>query len=320
MRILSSQVIEQAAPPTLWTDVMELALKASADPDYYTPQRMHVDINDNSLLLMPSVGPDMFATKLASIFPGNSNYGKAVVNGTVLLNEGATGDALALLNGAKLTAMRTAAVACVGIRHLSDPLATTLGIIGGGAQGRHIAWLASHERDLERVFVYDQSPQVIHEFINFMADKCPNIDVALCEDAQQVVVNSEVVVTATTSTEPVLPNLEDLIVGKCFICIGSYKPTMREIPEAVYRLIDSVWVDANQAKTESGDLVFPLTNNLVSDEQVKHISLLLNEPGALGFRETRLFKTVGEGIFDLFAAKLVFEKAREGNLGEQVSI
>lgn len=320
MRILSSQVIEQAAPPTLWTDIMELALKASADQDYFTPKRMHVDINDNTLLLMPAVGPDLFATKLVSVFPNNSNHGKAVINGTVLLNDGANGEALALLNGAKLTAMRTAAIACVGIRHLSDPLATTLGIIGGGIQGRHIAWLASHERDLERIYVYNRSPKVISDFISFMADKCPHVEVALCEDAQQVVVNSEVVVTATTSAEPVIPNLEDLIVGKCFICVGSFKPDMREIPESVFRLIDSVWIDAEHGKTESGDLLYPLNNNLVSPEQVKHISLLLNEPGALGFRETRLFKTVGEGIFDLFAAKLVYEKACEGNLGEEVNI
>ncbi len=95
---------------------------------------------------------------------------------------------------------------------------------------------------------------------------------------------------------------------------------MREIPESIFRLIDSVWIDAEHGKTESGDLLFPLSNNLVSPEQIKHISLLLNEPGALGFRETRLFKTVGEGTFDLFAAKLVYEKAREGDLGEEVSL
>ncbi|MCU4156054.1 ornithine cyclodeaminase family protein [Carboxylicivirga sp. A043] len=320
MRILSAPIIEQIAEPTLWTDIMELALKSSYDEDYFTPERMHVDINDNTLLLMPSFGPDMFATKQVSVFPENIKKGKAAINGTVVLNDGATGEALALLNGAKLTAMRTAAVACVGIRHLSDPLATTLGVIGGGPQGRHIAWMASHERDLERVYVYDRSPQTISEFINFMATKCPNVDVALCEDEQQVVVNSEIVVTATNSSEPVIPNLEDLIVGRCFISVGSYKPDMRELPESVFRLIDSVWIDAEHGKTESGDLIFPLENGLVKPTQFKHISTLIEQPNELGFRETRLFKSVGQGIFDLFAAKLVFEKACEGNLGEEVDL
>ncbi|TRX62004.1 ornithine cyclodeaminase family protein [Carboxylicivirga sp. M1479] len=320
MRILSSQIIEQIAEPTLWTDMMELALSTADDKDYFTPNRMHVDVNDDTLLLMPSVGPDLFATKLVSVFPENIKKGKAAINGTVILNDGATGEALAILNGAKLTAMRTAAVACVGIRHLSDPLATTIGVIGGGAQGRHIAWLASHERDLERVYVYDRSPKTIAEFISFMADKCPHVDVALCEDAQQVVVNSEIVITATCSTEPVIPNLEDLILGKCFISVGSYKPDMRELPESIFRLVDSVWIDAEHGKTESGDLIFPLEQQLVKPEQVKHLSLLIEHANELGFRETRLFKTVGHGIFDLFAAKLVYEKACENKLGEEVDL
>lgn len=227
---------------------------------------------------------------------------------------------MAILNGAKLTAMRTAAVACVGIRHLSDPLATTIGVVGAGEQGRHIAWLASHERDTERIYVYDRSPKTIRDFIDFMSVKCPHIDVALCEDAQQVVVNSDIVITATSSLEPVIPNLEDLILGKCFICVGSYKPEMRELPESVFRLIDSIWIDAEHGKTESGDLIYPLENKLIKPEQVKHISTLIEQPDELGFRETRLFKTVGQGIFDLFAAKLVYEKSCEKNFGEEVEI
>ncbi|MCT4589706.1 MAG: ornithine cyclodeaminase family protein [Carboxylicivirga sp.] len=320
MRILSSQVIEQTATPALWINTMESALKANGHQDYFTPDRMHVDVKANTLLLMPSVGPDMFATKLVSVFPDNIKKGKAAINGTVILNDGESGESLAVLNGAKLTAMRTAAIACVGIRHLSDPLATTLGIIGGGAQGRHIAWLASHERDLERVYVYDRSPQTINDFISFMAEKCPDVDVALCEDAQQVVVNSEIVATATTSPEPVIPNLEDLILGKCFVCVGSYKPEMRELPDSIFRLIDSVWIDAEHGKSESGDLIYPLENNLINHDQVKHISKLIDNATALGFRETRLFKTVGQGIFDLFAARLVYEKACENNLGQEVKV
>ncbi|WP_430812312.1 MULTISPECIES: ornithine cyclodeaminase family protein [unclassified Carboxylicivirga] len=320
MRILSAPIIEQIAEPTLWIDIMELALKASCDRDYFTPKRTHHDINGNSLLLMPSVGPDIFTTKLLTVFPGNEQHGKNAINGTVMLNDGATGEVIALLNGAKLTAMRTAAVACVGIRHLSDPLATTLGIIGGGEQGQHIAWMACHERDLERVYVYDQSPQTISNFISFMGDKCPNVDVALCEDAQQVVVNSEIVATATGATEPIIPNLEDLILGKCFISVGSYRPEMRELPDSLFRLIDSIWIDAEHGIDESGDLIYPLKNELVKPEQVKHLATLIEQPNELGFRETRLFKTVGQGIFDLFAAKLVYEKARDEHLGEEIEL
>jgi len=320
MRIISSSIIEQVAGPRLWTDVMELAFKALSDKDYFTPSRLQVNIEDNSLIWSSSIAPDICTSKHTSVFPNNNANNKSEIHSSILLNDSANGETLALLNGNKIMAMSTAAVACVGIRHLSDPLATSIGIIGAGEQGQHIAWLASEERDIERVYVFDPSFKRVQEFINFMTDKCPAIDVALCEDAQQVVVNSEIVVTATASTEPVIPNLEDLILGKCFICVGSYKPDMRELPDSVYRLIDHVWIDAEQSKTESGDLIYPLKNNLIKPEQIRHINSLLEHPTELGFRETRLFKTVGQEIFNLFASKLVYEKARENNLGLEVDL
>jgi len=320
MLILSSEAIEKAAPPHLWTDVMELALKASTDKDYFTPDRMHVEMDGNTLLVMPSVGPDMFTTKLVSVFPGNAELGEPVIHGTVLLNEGRTGEAVALLNGAKLTAMRTAAVASVGVRHLTDPLIHSLGVIGAGAQGRHIAWLAAHERDIERIYVYDRSIKMVQEFLNFMTERLPNVEVAVCEDEQQLVKNSEVIITATTSEIPVLPNLEDLLLGKTIISVGSYKPNMRELPESLFRLIDQVWIDADHGRKESGDLIFPLENKLIEADQIRHIVDLIESPQEISFRETRLFKTVGQGLFDLFAAKLVYERARMDGIGYSVKV
>lgn len=318
MRILSSDQIEKAALPHHWIDAMEVALNTVQDEDYFTPDRMHVDINDNTLLLMPSIGPDLYSTKLVSVFPSNIQNKLPAINGTLVLNDGSNGETVAVMNGAKITAMRTAAVACVGLRHLSDPTAQFLGIIGAGIQGRHIAWLASHERDIQRVYVYDPAHSNINEFMKFMADHCPDVEVAPCEDAQQVIINSEVIATATTSPIPVIPNLEDLLLGKTFIGVGSYKPNMQELPEALFRLIDTIWIDAEHGKTESGDIIEAVKNKWLRDNRIKHISDLINDPSELGFKETRLFKTVGLGIFDLFAAKLVYESACQNKIGTLV--
>jgi ornithine cyclodeaminase/alanine dehydrogenase-like protein (mu-crystallin family) len=277
-------------------------------------------MDENTLLLMPSIGPDLFSTKLVSIVPGNKERNKAVINGSLILNDAATGEAIALFNGAKLTAMRTAAVACVGIRHLSDPMARYLGVIGAGVQGRHLAWMATHERDLERVYVYDPSHKSIMEFMQFMSEYCPDVEVAPCEDVQQVIVNTEIICTTTNSTIPVVPDLEDLLLGKTFIGVGSYKPHMQEYSEAIYRLIDTVWIDAEHGKSESGDLIEPIKNNWIKPDRIRHISKLIHQPNELGFKETRFFKTVGMGIFDLFAAKLVYEKVNEKGIGTEVDL
>lgn len=316
MLILSSEAIEKAAPPHLWIDVMELALKAIDDKDYFTPDRMHIEMDGNTLLVMPSVGPDMYSTKLVSVFPGNAEIGEPVIHGTVLLNESRTGEAIALFNGAKLTAMRTAAVASVGVRHLTDPLIHSMGVVGAGAQGCHIAWMAAHERDVERIYVYDRSIQRIQEFLNFITERLPEIEVAICEDEQQLVKNSELIITATTSDVPVLPNLEDLLLGKTIISVGSYRPLMRELPESVFRLVDQVWIDADHGRKESGDLIFPVENKLIRNDQIRLITDLIESPQEMSFRETRLFKTVGQGLFDLFAAKLLYERASVDGIGQ----
>ncbi len=320
MKIISEEIIGSAAEPHLWIDAMEVALQTISDADYQTPDRIRIEINENTFLLMPSIGPDLFSTKLMSVFPSNTLKAQPAIQGTLILNDGANGEALAIFNGAKLTAMRTAAVACVGIRHLSDPMVRYLGIIGAGVQGRHIAWMASYERDLERVYFYDPSHQKVVEFMQFMHKHCPHVEVAPCEDAQQVIINSEIICTATTSKLPVVPNLEDLLLGKTFIGVGSYKPDMQEFPEALYRLIDTIWIDSEQGKLESGDLIEPIENKWVKPDRVRHISTLIRQPNELGFKETRLFKSVGHGIFDLFAAKLIYQMTVEKDLGSDISL
>lgn len=320
MKIISGDVIGSIVNPHHWIDAMEVAFQVQNSSDYHTPDRMRLNINDNTLLLMPSVGPDLFSTKLVSIFPSNTSSELPVIQGTVILNDGANGETLALFNGAKLTAMRTAAVAAVGIRHLSDPMAQHLGIIGAGTQGCHIAWMATHERDLDRIYVYDPSHQKVLEFMQFMHKHNPDIEVAPCEDEQQVIINSHIVCTATTSKLPVLPNLEDLLVGKTYIGVGAYNSERQEFPEALFRLTDTLWIDAEKGKLESGDLIKPIEKEWIKEDQIKHLSLLIQDPSQLDFKETQVFKMVGHAIFDLFAAKLVYKAALANGLGTDVEI
>ena len=320
MKILSEVDIETIAKPKQWVDTMELALKSAADIAYFTPKRMHLDMEDNTLLLMPSTGPDMFATKLVSVFPANKSIGKPIIQGTVLLNDGKTGESLALLNGSKLTAMRTAAVAIVGARHLNSKTNPSIGIVGAGIQGSHIAWMASDELKSKSIFVYDRSEEVINEFNEFLSQKNPLIKVVVCGSVEELLQHSDIIFTATTSQKPVLPNKKDLLMGKIFIGVGSYKPDTREFPVVLYDLIDRIWIDADHGVKESGDLIFPLENGMIGRSEVKNISLLISGKEKKSNATTHLYKTVGLGIFDLFAAQLVYEKAESMKLGLSVEI
>ncbi|TAJ11638.1 ornithine cyclodeaminase family protein [Marinilabiliaceae bacterium JC017] len=320
MLILSSEAIEQAASPHLWTDVMELALKAVPDKDYKTPDRMHVDVSENTLLIMPSIGPDIFTTKLVSVFPENARYNQPSIHGTLLLNDGKTGEPLALLNGSKLTAMRTAAVAAVGVRHLANGNVESIGVVGAGMQGRHMAWIVGTEKEVSKIYVFDLSADMIEAFKVFVADKMPQAEVIACQSVEQLCRESQVIVTGTTSKKPVLPADKSLLEGKTIVGVGSFRPNMREFPDELFALCDKIWVDADHGKRESGDLCQPLKENIIHEEQVVSITQLLVGEEKPDRNATHVFKTVGLGIFDLFGAKLAYEKAVEGNLGQNVTL
>lgn len=70
---------------------------------------------------MPCFTRECFGTKLVTLFPRNPEKGQAVLNGIMVLNDAQTGKPAALLDGPALTALRTAAVASVSIRHLAPP-------------------------------------------------------------------------------------------------------------------------------------------------------------------------------------------------------
>lgn len=293
-----------------WIDVMQEALKAIADGSVIVPKRTHVDFGEDSLLLMPSIGEKYFATKLVSFFPSNNLIHKPSIYGTVILNDRKTGEPLAVIDGSKLTAMRTAAVAAVGIRFLSSENASSLGIIGTGVQGFHQALFACSQRNISRLYVFDNTKDHIAMFCTELGKVFPRMKIIPASDVKELCSKSEIIITATNSSSQVLPSDISFIEGKTIIAIGSYKPDMRELPDELFSLLDWVFIDTEHGLTESGDLIDPLRNKLISADRFCTAYNLISgkiQPQ----KPTRLFKTVGFAAFDLFAAVLVYENRND---------
>lgn len=124
MNYFDSRIIENIATFSEWVDMMEKALRHSIKPGgYVMPKRMHLDYGDDTFLLMPCITDEYWVTKLVSFCPDNKSLGRPSIYGTVVLNDTKTGEPLAVMDGSAITAMRTAAVTAVGIRHLSRPTA-----------------------------------------------------------------------------------------------------------------------------------------------------------------------------------------------------
>jgi len=133
------------------------------------------------------------------------------------------------------------------------------------------------------------------------------MEVVVCAATEELLEESHIVVTATNAEKPVLPGKTELLKGRLFVGIGSYKPSMREFPEEIYPLLDKIYTDTYFACEESGDLAYPLENKLITREQISTIGTAIGSKGNIS-DETVLFKSVGMALLDLFVAKTIYQK------------
>ena len=316
-------IIINEADIALLTDPKELvgvivdAMKSHANGDFIMPDRSHVDMEDNTLLLMPAASGKYFGTKLVSLFPDNTKKNEPVLYGTVILNDGETGKPLALLNGAKLTAVRTAAVGAVGVKYTSESKNSTLGLIGAGVQGYHQVLFACAIRPIKRVCIFDAYHPDLNSFVSRLKTELPDVEFVISQNSEELCAESEIIITATNSTSPVLPDNSDLLEGKHVISIGSYKPEMIEVPDSLFSLVDDVYIDVEMAVDESGDLIQPMDRGVLDKSRIKLLSSIISQDSEI-LAGTSFFKSVGMALFDLFTAKYLYEKALEKNIGQKV--
>jgi ornithine cyclodeaminase len=302
-------------------DTIEASLRIYEKKDFHMPQRLHVDHEDNVLLLMPCFTKDYFGTKVITLFPDNPAKNVPVLNGIMVLNDAQTGLPLALLNGPVLTAVRTAAVGAVSIRHLAPDDAHAVGIIGAGVQGFYQARAACSARRITDVFVYDLYPEKASALKDKLLAAICDVNVHQVARVEDLLENTQVVITATTSSEPVLPDEEKLLAGKHFVGIGSYKPDVREFPQALFSLLKTVYIDTEHALEESGDIIIPLRNNWLRQDQIITLGRFLidNKSESQMRQETTFFKSVGMALFDVCASTLIYQKAIAKGMGQQIT-
>lgn len=287
---------------------MEAAILAHDEGRAYTPQRTHINSKKNTFLMMPCFGEKYFSTKLVSVFPDNAEKDIPIIYGTVILNDGHTGELLAVLDAKAITALRTGAVGGLGVKYLV-PEIENIGVIGTGVQGLHQALFAcTVKKNIKNVWVVNRSAERLAWFEQEFKQYFPNMNLHKAKNNIELIQQSQLIITATTSSTPLLPDDADLLKGKHFLAVGSYKPDMRELPDALFSLVDRVYVDTFHAIEESGDLAFPIKKGLLKREQIHTLAQHIRQQTfAKNTTKTTLFKSVGLAVFDLFAAALVYE-------------
>lgn len=297
---------------------VEAALMANERDACLVPKRMHIDWGENTFLSMPSFSDAYFGTKLVSVVPGNSGRQLAVTNGAMLLNDAHTGFPLAMMNAAKLTALRTGALGAIGIKYMTPPEVDSIGLIGSGVQGIQQAIFAAAVRPVTKIYCLQRSEAGMSALTAELQQQFPSVTVIPCQDAATILQHTDVIIAASRSATPVLPNDASLLENKHFISIGSYKPDMQELPDQVFRLAGKLAIDSVFAKAETGDIIHPLRKGILQEADVFTIGKLLTGEVKVDVNSTTAYKSAGMALFDLFLAKALYEAAQAGNIGTNI--
>jgi ornithine cyclodeaminase/alanine dehydrogenase-like protein (mu-crystallin family) len=297
---------------------VEQSMIAYEHGEAMAPQRMHLDHEKNTLLCMPSWGSRYFGTKLVTVMPGNRGKGLPVTNGAMLLNDGETGVPLAILQASKLTALRTGALGAIGIKYITPPDASSIGLIGCGVQGIHQAVFACAVRSISTIHYLHRTDEGSSRLLSFVKNYFPHVVMERSDTTDELLNKTNIIIASTTASEPVLPNDEDKLRGKHFVSIGSYKPSMQELPDAIYRLADKLFIDSEFARHETGDTINPVKKGLLKEEDIFTLGKLITRKVTVDINKTTVYKSAGMAIFDLFVAQAMYEQAIKMKIGTSV--
>jgi ornithine cyclodeaminase/alanine dehydrogenase-like protein (mu-crystallin family) len=328
MLILTGDDLLTALPMKEAIEAMKQAFASLSDGNAQVPLRTRLNITSQEglSLIMPAyvrtTQTNALAVKVVSLFPHNPARGLAFIQAAVLVFEPDTGRPAALIEGGALTAIRTGAAGGAGIDLLARPECRVVAIFGAGVQGHTQLEAACTVRKIETAFIYDPVPKRAQAFVVEMAGRGRNPkDLRVAKNSTEAVKDADIICTATTALTPVFAD-GDIKAGTHITGIGSYTPTMQEIPaETVKRA--RVFVDSRAASlAEAGDLIIPLQAGLIDES---HISNELGEivlgrkSGRASVDEITFFKSVGLAVQDALAAQLALDNAGKMKLGQVVN-
>lgn len=262
-----------------------------------------------------------FVSKTNGNFPANPKVrGLPTIQGTVVVCDADCGTPLAIMDSIEITALRTAAATAVAARHLSNPAAATVGIIGCGLQGdRHLRVL-SLVRRLRRARVYDVDRRAAEGLANRLTAPL-GLSIDVVDSVADAARGVDLCVTCTPS-HAFLLGADDVDPGTFVGGVGVDAPHKRELSPALMAN-SRVVVDLIEQCAVFGDLHHAIEAGVMGRGDVYADLGAVVAGRKAGWESngaTTVFDSTGMALQDAAAAVLVYERAADRRVGLQVAI
>jgi ornithine cyclodeaminase/alanine dehydrogenase-like protein (mu-crystallin family) len=302
MEIIGAEELGRRLSMTTAIDALELAFREQ-DPSS-GPLRSNVDTPAGSLLLMPASGAAGVGVKLVTISPGNPERGVPLINAVYVVFDAITQEAEAVIDGAALTALRTAAVSGLATRWLANDDAARLVIFGSGVQATSHLEAMLAIRPIEHISIVSRGS----ERAEALAAVARGWGVEVVAGAPRAVSEADVVCTCTTAISPLFDG-RWLKAGAHVNAVGTHVPSARELDAVTIGRAKVVVETREAALTEAGELVLAIQEGVVGPDHVRaDLKEMVSGATVRTSREdVTVFKSVGLAFEDLAVARAALD-------------
>ncbi|MRG86338.1 cyclodeaminase [Salinibacillus xinjiangensis] len=265
-------------------------------------------------------GYDQFAIKLSSGFFLNPERGLPSGNGMMILLSTETGipDAIFLDNG-YLTDVRTAAAGAISAKYFAKEEVKTAGVIGVGSQARFQMKALKQVRSIRKLLVYGRNENKANLFKQEM-EKSLGVEVKVCSTAEEVVKNSEVVVTTTPAEKPIIQK-EWLHPGLHITAMGSDAEYKQEIDSKVFSSVDRIFCDVRSQCVRLGELHHAVDQGVITDQtEVTELGQVISGKyqGRQSNEEITICDLTGTGVQDTAIALAAYQELQSKAVGKEI--
>ncbi|MFB6171433.1 MAG: ornithine cyclodeaminase family protein [Haloarculaceae archaeon] len=323
LRVLSDDDVADLLALDALLPVVADGFRAQAEGRVERPERPHFPVGHGLApsdpgpagtgLTMPAYvhGRPYYATKLASVH----EHATPTVKAQVALTDAATGEPVAYLDGRRLTNARTGCVGGLAAReHCGRECGPVrVGVLGAGTQARWQARAIATAVDVGTLRVYSPSASRTACAAALRDARLPAEAVDAPADA---VTGADVVVTATTSRDPVFSG-RALADGALVVAVGAYTAETRELDATTLARAARVFADVPAEAAETGDV---LASDLgpAAIEPFGDVLAGASDWAAPG--EVAVVLSVGSAVLDAVAAEHLYDRAVERDAGQVVPL
>lgn len=328
MLILSRPEVESLLDLDKLVDALAAAMAELSAGKVSMPPRIasYVPEHGGVLAAMPVYVPSSqtLSTKLVTVFPGNVAKSLESHQAMIAVFDSETGLVQAVMDGAYITAVRTAAGSALATRLLARPESSRLTIIGTGVQARAHARAISRVRTIHEIRIAGRSMEKANALAKEIFEE-HGIQSRGFESAEEAAKGADIICATTHAAEPVVlgrwlePGMHVTSVG---FNIAGREVDAEGIAKALL-VVESREVALAPPPVGANEIGWAIRDGVIT---AGHIHAEIGElvsgkrPGRTSPGQITLYKSVGIALQDAVAARLVLDAAKAREVGKEVEL